>query len=380
MITLKHVYRQTDVNFLDLLNEVRNGSVSDDNLSLLEKKYQECKNVEQKKGVIRLTTHNRLSNDYNELIFKRLSGYTHEYIAKISGYVHKVEHPTAHNLSIKKGARVMFIKNDSSPSHSYVNGSLGTVTNCDTESVTVKLDDNDSILKVGPQTWYFDEYFYNRNTHTLELRHRGTFRQIPLKLAWAITIHKSQGLTFDNVIIDAGKAFTYGQVYVALSRCRNFDGITLATPITADIIKTDPIVKHFMNPDKKYEDLPAFTINKSIARTAKRPNNLHGLNLVKWLAEHDYSVEDICIEFGYDNSSLVYSDLCKLISKGKLGLACRLSIAKINDIKKAWQTVGLSADMYDVKQLCQTDVNFGEIGMVKCYIEYLNSKQQSLFL
>lgn len=382
MITLTKVFRQTDSNFLDLLNEVRNGVVSNQSLNKLEKKYQASKYDKPKDGVIRLTTHNRLARDHNDKIFNGLPGAEREYNAEIKGFVHYVEHPTNESLVLKKGARVMFVKNDTSSAHSYVNGSLGTVTKCEADCVYVRLDDSGKVLQVTPQIWYFDEYYYNRTTHTLDLRHRGSFKQIPLKLAWAITIHKSQGLTFDNVIIDAGKAFTYGQVYVALSRCRKFEGVTLATPITAEIIQTDPIVKHFMNPNKDNDDLPAFSIKKKTTRKPKKPDNLHGLKLLKWLAEHDYTIEEMSIETGYNNTSLVYHDLCKLISNGKLGLACRLSIAKINDIKGAWNTVGLAADMHDVKRLCKLDANFGEIEMVKCHIEYMNSKlkKQSYYI
>lgn len=376
MVTLKKVYRQTDSDFLELLSEVRNGKLSDKNLVLLSKKYNESSRNSHPKDVIRLTTHNRLAKNYNEEIFNRLSGSTYEYTAYISGYIHYLEYPTTYNLYLKKGARVMFIKNDPSPERAYINGTLGTVIKCSDDSVTVRLDNSGKILIVTPQTWYYDEYYYNRATHTLELRHRGTFRQMPLKLAWAITIHKSQGLTFDRVIIDAGKAFTYGQVYVALSRCRKFEGITLATPISADVIQTDPIVKHFMNPNMSNEDLPAFTIKKKTSRRPKKPTNLHGLDLLKWLAENDFTIEEMSKETGFNSTSLVYHDLCKLISKGKLGLACRLSIAKINDIKSAWQTVGLDADIREVKPHCKMEVNFGEIQMVRSHLEYMAKRKK----
>jgi hypothetical protein len=375
MITLNKVYRQTDSNFLDLLNEVRHGNVSKPSLAKLEKKYRESKRLGTNHDVIRLTTHNRLARAYNDEIFGNLPGYEHVYTAEIKGFVHYVERPTNETLLLKKGARVMFVKNDTSPTHSYVNGSLGTVVKCDVDSVYVKLDSSGTVLNVTPQMWYFDEYFYNRDTHTLELRHRGSFRQIPLKLAWAITIHKSQGLTFDKVIIDAGDAFTYGQVYVALSRCRKFEGVTLATPITAEIIKTDPIVKHFMNPAKNNDELPAFSIKKKTTRKPKIPDNLHGLARLKWLAEHDFTIEEMSEATGYHNTGLVYHDLCKLIAKGELGLACRLSSAKINDITKAWEQLGLSADIHDVKRQCTTDANYGEIEMVKCHMEFLSANR-----
>jgi hypothetical protein len=378
MITLQKVYRQTDSNFLDLLNEVRNGTISNQTLALLGKKYRESKDVKPKDNVIRLTTHNRLANNYNTEVFQSLKGPESEYSATITGFVHPVEYPTFGTLVLKKGARVMFVKNDTL-SHSYVNGTLGTVLRCDSHSVSVKIDgDNGTIISVTPQMWSFDEYYYNRATHTLDLRHRGSFTQIPLKLAWAITIHKSQGLTFDHVIIDAGKAFTYSQVYVALSRCRKFEGITLVTPITAEIIKTDPIVKHFMNPDKDNEELPAFKIQRKSNRKPKKPNNIHGDELLKWLAEHDFTIEEMRVETGYQNNSLVYHDLCKLISRGKLGIACRLSNAKIHDMERAWKTLGLFADIRDVKPLCKTEVNFGELEMVKSHLEYMSKRRAKL--
>lgn len=377
MLTLKKVYRQTDSDFIDLLNEVRNGTISKKNLNLLRGKYQGSFNSKPRPGVIRLTTHNRLAKDYNQEIFDKLSGNEFVYQAYTTGYVHNDEFPTSYYLHLKRGARVMFIKNDTSSPPSYVNGTLGTVIKCDNDSVSVKLDGSRSILRVTAQTWYFDEYFYNRPTHSLELRRRGSFCQIPLKLAWAITIHKSQGLTFNNVVIDAGKAFESGQVYVALSRCRRFEGITLATPITAETIMTNPIVKHFMNPSKDNEELPAFTLKKNTTRKSKKPDNLHGLNLLKWLAKNDFTIEEMSIETGYNNKGLVYHDLCKLISKGKLGIACRLSPAKINDMTNAWNMLGLDANIKDIKSLCKTEVNFGEIQMVRSHLEYLARKGKS---
>lgn len=374
MITLKKVYRQTDSNFIELLNEVRKGKLSDKNFKLLSKKYKESAHNNEPKNVIRLTTHNRLADSYNKTIFDSLQGSSYEYTASISGYIHYQDYPAKYKLWLKKGARVMFIKNDTSRQKAYVNGPLATVVKCSYDKVTVRLDESGTILTVEPATWFFDEYYYNISTHTLELRHCGSFTQIPLKLAWAITIHKSQGLTFDKVIIDAGKAFTYGQVYVALSRCRRFEGITLATPISAEGIQTDPIVKHFMNPKMRNEDLPAFTIQKKSSRKPKKPDGLYGLDLLKWLAEKDFTIEEMSEETGYNNTGMVYHDLCKLISKGKLGLACRMSNAKINDIENAWSTVGLDADIREVKPYCELKVNFGEIQMVRSYLEYMRKR------
>ncbi len=376
MITLNKVYRQNDSDFLDLLNEVRSGKLSEKNLALLSKKYKANNPKNLSQNVIRLTTHNSLTRTYNQEIFDTLPGVSHQYVAIISGYVHSLEYPTSSILSLKKDARVMFTKNDTSDAASYVNGSLGTVVKCDIDNVIVKLDGSGSVLRVFPQTWYFDEYFYNRTTHTLELHHRGTFCQIPLKLAWAITIHKSQGLTFDKVIIDAGKAFAPGQVYVALSRCRKFEGIKLDTPITPEVIQTDPIVKYFMNPQKDNDYLPAFSIKKKSSKKPRRPANLHGLDLLKWLAENDFTIEEISEETGYNNTSLVYHDLCKLISIGKLGLACRMSTATLNDIKEAWKSAGLDADIKEVKKFCKMNVNFGEIQMVRCHMEFLAKRNK----
>lgn len=373
MITLKKVYRQDDSDFIELLNEVRLGNISPRNLIKLQQRYDSTYADKVERGVIRLTTHNRLAKAFNNKVFESLPGEQFEYKAEKDGYVHPLEFPTSSLLALKKGARVMFIKNDTA-SGQYVNGTLGVVMKCTYEGVIVRLDSGKTIM-VTPQTWYFEDYYYDRKNHTLEKRIRGAYTQIPLRLAWAVTIHKSQGLTFDKVVIDAGKAFAYGQVYVALSRCRRFDGIRLATQISSDIIKTDPIVKYFMDPKKDNDEIPAFQIPKRGTRKPKVPKELHGLDLLAWMAQNDFTIEEMS-EQTNQVKGLIYHDLCKLIEKGKFGIASRLSKAKINDMKQAWLTLGLDAEITDIKPLCSLDVNFGEIQMVRSHLRYMKKKNR----
>lgn len=252
-IELKHVYRQQDQTFVDLLNSVRDGRVTPATLQALNARYTPRFNPPEGEEWITLTTHNHQAARLNEQRLQALANAPHTFEARIKGDFPEGSYPTDASLTLKVGAQVMFCKNDPSTAKAFYNGRIGRVTEVGKDSVTVVCrreggngspSDYDRI-EVRPLEWANTRYTTDPATATIHEEQIGSFTQIPLRLAWAITIHKSQGLTFDHAIINAGRAFSHGQVYVALSRCRTLEGMILATPITPDIITTDPDVIQF---------------------------------------------------------------------------------------------------------------------------------------
>jgi len=244
-IELQHIYRQADNHFIDLLNRVRNNRADPATLEKLNARCIPDFIPAEKAGYITLSTHNRRADAINDTKLKALSPSSHRFEARIEGDFPEAIYPTASTLHLKPGAQVMFVRNDLSPERRYFNGKIGTITEIDGGEIRVRCPEDVDEILVEPATWENIEYTLNRKTMEIEESIIGTFQQIPLRLAWAITIHKSQGLTFDNAIIDAQAAFAFGQVYVALSRCRTLDGMVLSRPLAASAVKTDPVIVRF---------------------------------------------------------------------------------------------------------------------------------------
>ncbi len=246
-IQLTKIYRQQDADFIALLNQVREGRFDDRALQLLNSRLQPGFEPPQGSDYIRLTSHNSQAESYNKKKMDALSGKEHLFIATVEGNFPVGSMPTEAELRLKEGAQVMFVKNDSTGQHRYYNGKIGTVLRIDgEESVVVQLDNGEQV-EVSPDRWENMRYEIDPDDNTIKPQLDGSFVQMPLKPAWAVTIHKAQGLTFDHVIIDAQDAFAYGQVYVALSRCRTLQGLVLSSPITPRNVFESHDIERFNN-------------------------------------------------------------------------------------------------------------------------------------
>lgn len=244
-VELKKVYRQSDAHFLSLLNAVREGRVDNDVLTKLNSRCLPDFEPGKDEGYIRLVTHNHQAKLINEEQLNKLTGASHTYTAKVKGKFPEMSYPTEETLELKPGAQVMFVKNDAEKR--YFNGMIGEVVRLAATSLSVRPMGKDETIEVAPEEWTNSRYTIDEKTKEIKEEIEGVFSQIPLRLAWAITIHKSQGLTFDHVIIDAAAAFAHGQTYVALSRCRTLDGIVLSRPLTSGSVISDSTVERFTN-------------------------------------------------------------------------------------------------------------------------------------
>lgn len=261
-IQLTHVYRQQDQAFIDILNHVRDGVPTAEDLARLNTRCKPMFIPKAEDGYIRLTTHNRMADSYNDNELHKLPGKRYVFKAEIEKEFPESSYPADVNLELKQGAQVMFIKNDPSPSHLYYNGRIGHVVGFEEGKIIVKCPGDDYTISVEPAEWENTRYAINEETKVIEPQVLGVFRQYPLRLAWAITIHKSQGLTFEHAIIDASASFASGQVYVALSRCKSLEGLVLASQIQprniiGDARVNDYIARQQTEAEKSIEALPA---------------------------------------------------------------------------------------------------------------------------
>lgn len=246
IINLKTVHRQgSDKEFVELLDRVRSCRLNETSLNKLNERFIPSYQPDEKEFIIHLTTTNALAKILNTEELTKLHTSLHEFYAEIENDFSEDKFPTDPILKIKKHAQVIFIKNDKE--RRWINGTIGKVEFLSDDYIEVRLQ-NGSSHKVEKETWENRQYNWNRNERKITSKVIGTFKHFPLKLAWAITIHKCQGLTLDKAIIDLGRgAFSSGQVYTALSRCRTFEGIILKRQVRYEDLILNPRIIEFHN-------------------------------------------------------------------------------------------------------------------------------------
>ncbi len=257
-IELKNIFRQSDDKFIEILNEIRDDKLSESSMIELNKRYKPGVTSNAEGEYITLTTHNASADRINSEQLTKIKNKAHSFIAEVDGTFSEYNYPTDFELTLKKDAQVMFIKNDSSPEKLYFNGKIGIITAIDKYDIEVQCKDDDEPILLHREVWENIRYSTNAVTAQIEEEKVGSFTQYPLRLAWAITIHKSQGLTFEKAIVDAQQAFAHGQIYVALSRCKSLEGLILSSKISGRGIICDRQVISFNrnieeNPPKKQE-------------------------------------------------------------------------------------------------------------------------------
>lgn len=245
-IELKKIYRQKDDIFINILNNIRNNCCTDNDLQLLHEYYNPAFLPRKEEKYITLTSHNSKADLINRRELEKLPGKTYSYEAEISGEFYEKSFPAEKVLQLKKDAQIMFIRNDKGENRRFYNGKIGTITKIEREKIVVAFPNEAEELELEQETWENIRYEYSNENDSIEEEELGTFKQYPIRLAWAITIHKSQGLTFEKAIIDAGASFAAGQVYVSLSRLTSLQGLVLHSKISPGCISTDSRVAAFV--------------------------------------------------------------------------------------------------------------------------------------
>ena len=260
-IELDKIYRQQDHVFINLLNNLRNNKINAADTTLLKSHYKENFKPAADENYITLTTHNNKADAINRERLAVLTGESHFFASKIEGEFNSNSCPAEQHLELKVGAQIMFIKNDASGERRYFNGKIGVVHRLEKDVIEIQLPEDQTIITISPFTWEHVKYSLNEATNEIQENSVGSFIQYPIKLAWAITVHKSQGLTFDKAIIDIGDAFAPGQAYVALSRLRSLDGLVLTSNLREGGLRQDENIYYFSSTKKTTEDLD-ITIDK----------------------------------------------------------------------------------------------------------------------
>ena len=360
-IELKHIYRQQDEQFIAILNEVRNDSLRPESAKILNERYQPEFVPPKDSGYITLTTHNNRANTINEKELNKLKNKSYFYKAAIEGKFNEYAYPTHESLELKEGSQVMFIKNDSSGEKRYYNGKIGKITYLDNDSITVECPDDTEEINVTQEVWENVSYTINDETKKIEEKISGSFSQIPLRLAWAITIHKSQGLTFEKAIIDAEASFAHGQTYVALSRCKSLEGIVLKTKIRDHSIISDSKVDSFTK--EVEQNQPDGTI---LSASQKQ----YQLNLIQELFNYYEFIFPLkrIIDIYYQNKSSIEGNLIEIIPNLKDNVSNLLKVS--TSFKQQLEELSDNTDTIEGDKKVQERIGKG----IAYYIEFTETK------
>lgn len=281
-VELQKVYRQNEGNFLDILNAIREGRSDDIDFELLNSRYDPDFEPNDE-AYVYLTSHNRMAEEINKRKLANLPGEKYFFNAKISGDFNENQYPNDEILELKEGAQIMFIRNDASSEKRYYNGKLAEIVQIDDDGIVVQIEGDEEVYTLKKEIWEQKKYSLDEDKNIRE-EVQGSFEQYPVRLAWAVTIHKSQGLTFDRVVIDAGKSFASGQVYVALSRCRTLEGIVLKSRITNNIIFQDQRILGFQEEtaasERVEQILQSEKFDYAVAKVLRRTNSVWIINSV----------------------------------------------------------------------------------------------------
>ena len=323
-VELEYIYRQHDEDFITLLNKVRNNRMDAECVLLLNTRFKPNFVPKDDEGYITLTTHNYQADQINESKLAAIKEKSLIFKAEVHGTFPENTYPTKEELELKVGAQVMFIKNDPNPEKVFFNGKIGRLVGYNENEGTVTVESEGERITVSKLKWQNMEYSINAESQDIEETEIGSFTQIPLRLAWAVTIHKSQGLTFDKVIVDAGQAFAHGQVYVALSRCTSLEGLVLKTRITSNALVNDYSVDQFV------EHL-----------TEKEPTQEKVDQL-----RHDYELETMLELIDFDGIYKDFGKLMKIIYDNDT----KFEGAMIQDLSQRRNRI--------FEELCQVDIKF----------------------
>jgi GTPase SAR1 family protein len=258
LIELKKIYRQSETGFINILNNIRNNNASYEDLQQLHTHYKPGYEPAAEENFITLTTHNAKADAINQNKLNKLAGKAFEFKGEITGEFFEKALPADLVLQLKEGAQIMFIKNDKGEARKYYNGKIGKIKKVSPDKILVSFPGEEDALELEKETWKNIRYTYDKEKDFIDEEELGSFKQYPIRLAWAITIHKSQGLTFDKAIIDAGESFAPGQVYVALSRLTSLDGLILYSRIQPHCISTDERVLRFAEKEMNGDELNEF--------------------------------------------------------------------------------------------------------------------------